>query len=414
MYSDNDISTGVDAGALTAEAAQAFRDHIANRRETTIPDDEGVKIVTGNNDYMVTTASLLLLIALGWLGWQSSALVAGLLIAGASWGLAELFVRRRDMGLPAILLAFTFPLGVGIFMTMASISSFPTASSISMIALFVAAACFLFRWRFAAPTAIANAAAALCVAVLAMFSSTIMSPTSFSWLLILCGIGVFAAAMWRDKADRHRLTKASEEGFWLHWVAAPLIVQPLVGLLATMGMKTPEYMSGTQSSGLINASYSAPVRIAPPPPPIYNAPPVYEPSPFGVSPYNPWGGLGMLTEAMSAFSMISMSILFVLLIAIALIVDRRALVQASIAFMIFVFAAMIGFVSHGGYAFAISAVIISLILLALSWFWSEARAILVNAMPDGIKDMVPPVKSSGPENWDSAETESDGPNPKSG
>lgn len=44
------------------------------------------------------------------------------------------------------------------------------------------------------------------------------------YIFILLGLAVFAVAMWYDSRDTQRLTSLSDNGFWLHLLAAPLIV----------------------------------------------------------------------------------------------------------------------------------------------------------------------------------------------
>src|SRR2546430_3225670 len=43
--------------------------------------------------------------------------------------------------------------------------------------------------------------------------------------------GMFLFAMWWDGSDRARLTRRSDVAFWLHLLAAPMIVHPVFTLL---------------------------------------------------------------------------------------------------------------------------------------------------------------------------------------
>ncbi len=47
-----------------------------------------------------------------------------------------------------------------------------------------------------------------------------------------CGLAVFAAAMAFDISDRERVTRRADCAFWLHLLAAPLIVHSLVSFVA--------------------------------------------------------------------------------------------------------------------------------------------------------------------------------------
>ena len=46
----------------------------------------------------------------------------------------------------------------------------------------------------------------------------------FAWITLLVGLVVFAVAMFFDMSDPHRVTRRSAQGFWLHVVAAPALV----------------------------------------------------------------------------------------------------------------------------------------------------------------------------------------------
>jgi hypothetical protein len=55
--------------------------------------------------------------------------------------------------------------------------------------------------------------------------------TANSLLGLACGLAVFAVAMRYDISDRERLTRRADCAFWLHLLAAPLIVHSLISLI---------------------------------------------------------------------------------------------------------------------------------------------------------------------------------------
>lgn len=65
MYSNEDIQSAVDAGAISSQAAKALRAHVDSRRKTSAVDEEHFRLITGFNDIFVVIASLLLLVATG-------------------------------------------------------------------------------------------------------------------------------------------------------------------------------------------------------------------------------------------------------------------------------------------------------------------------------------------------------------
>jgi len=98
----------------------------------------------------------------------------------------------------------------------------------------------LIYWlRFRVPFALALVAVGLfCIAVLVaanargtpasfdeMFKLSAVGP--FAWITLLLGLAVFAVAMVFDMSDPHRVTRRSANGFWLHLVAAPALVNTI-------------------------------------------------------------------------------------------------------------------------------------------------------------------------------------------
>src|SRR5690606_2284888 len=57
----------------------------------------------------------------------------------------------------------------------------------------------------------------------------------FAWITLALGAVVFLVAMWFDMGDPHRVTRRSANGFWLHVVAAPALVNTLALSLLEQG-----------------------------------------------------------------------------------------------------------------------------------------------------------------------------------
>src|SRR5215213_2038577 len=124
MYSQQELDDAVEAGVISAEAADSLRAHVERQRSTAIPDEEQFRLLTGFNDIFVSIAAAILLFAVGWIGqWigQNADLaiegdgpspLAPLFVAATSWALALFFTARRRMALPSILLLLAFVGGV--------------------------------------------------------------------------------------------------------------------------------------------------------------------------------------------------------------------------------------------------------------------------------------------------------------
>ena len=67
MYSQQELDDAVAAGALSAKAADAFRNHVARQRVSAIPDEEQFRLLTGFNDIFVSIAAAILMFAVGWM-----------------------------------------------------------------------------------------------------------------------------------------------------------------------------------------------------------------------------------------------------------------------------------------------------------------------------------------------------------
>ena len=258
MYSQQELDDAVASGAITADAANALRLHIENQRETVIPDEEQFRLITGFNDIFVSIAAAILLFAVGWIG-QSIGQSAGMIVdhdgpsflaplgvAAAAWGLAIYFTAKRRMALPSILLLLAFvggvflTVGFGLVQVIGEPPEAREALYIGIVASVsgaVAAAAAWLHWtRFRVPiTVAAGAASVAAIAVGLLIAALGRMPRAYKNLILgfvlMLGIGMFLFAMWWDASDRARLTRRSDVAFWLHLLAAPMIVHPVFTLL---------------------------------------------------------------------------------------------------------------------------------------------------------------------------------------
>ncbi|TMJ16587.1 MAG: hypothetical protein E6G94_03645, partial [Alphaproteobacteria bacterium] len=228
---------------------------MAERSALPSVDEEHFRLITGFNDIFVSIAAAILLFSLAWIGqsigprvdFDGPSPVSGLLVAGAAWGLAEFFTKKRRMALPSILLLLAFVLavaetvGTGLILALGE-SSLENNDSMAMAVLaasgaLAAAGAWLHWRRFRVPITIAAGAASLVGMTIAMIFYVLRdSPDPeranivYGFVLLL-GIGVFLFAMWWDASDPRRETRRSDVAFWLHLLAAPMIVHPIFALL---------------------------------------------------------------------------------------------------------------------------------------------------------------------------------------
>jgi MFS family permease len=356
MYSDNDLERAVAAGAITPEAAGSLRRFVAGQGATPMVDEEQFRLITGFNDIFVAIASGLLLMALAWIGYEigprvpdGPSLMSGLLVALAAWGLAEFFTRRRRMALPSILLLLAFTGGVMFTAMMAlvlMVGEAPIDQSKSMAAfLFAIAAAIagLATWRhwrrFRVPITIAAGAAAAGGVLLALIAAAVSEAPAFRDIMLagtfVLGLGVFLFAMWWDASDRERTTRRADVAFWLHLLAAPLIVHP-----------------------------------------VFHA-------------------LGVLDNNVSMGSAVAVVLLYVVLAVIALAIDRRALMVSALAYVLYALSALFRELGAVGLNVALTALVIGSALLLLSAFWHNARALIVERLPHRLASKVPVAHETG-------------------
>ncbi len=329
MISEDHIQSAIKAGILDEATANALKAHAmaANAQKSDVADEEHFRLISGFNDIFVVIASLLLLSSLNWIG---GALFGNLLAAVAAWGLAEFFVLKRRMALPAIVLLLAF-VGYLFFASKTLIGSTNSDSAqIFIIPSIVAVSAAWLHWqRFKVPITIAAGTAALVMAILASLAYLVKSPSYLTPIAVVIGLGVFAFAMFWDSKDTKRQTRQSDVAFWLHLLAAPIIIHPVFDLIGVL-------------HGNIN--------------------------------------------------LLQASLVFVLYIAIAMIsllIDRRALMVSALGYVVYVFSTLLSDMGHVGIGFAVTAFTIGSALLLLSAFWHKCRGSLLVLVPARLKGYLP-------------------------
>lgn len=265
MIDRDDLRASVAAGILSeAQATRliALADARRGARENLDIGDEPFELFKGFNEVFIVVG--LVILTLGWvavsalwvggqLGGATDRTVSVALIgAAALWLLAEYFVRHRRMVAPAIALSILWAMNASLGFSAAyaqpfmvaqqDYSSLPFPLALSVLSLFV------FWGRFRVPFALAMIALGAFAVALVIAARTSGEPQSlsdlfllsgdgpFAWITLALGLVVFGVAMWFDMSDPHRVTRRAANGFWLHVVAAPALVNTLaLTLLAEDG-----------------------------------------------------------------------------------------------------------------------------------------------------------------------------------
>jgi MFS family permease len=348
MYSDNELDAAVAAGVVSAQDITALRDFI--RKSRTSPDEEQFRLLSGFNDIFISIAIAVFLIAACWLGGKVAPMFGGAVAVAASWLLAEYFTRRRRLALPSIVLAIGYGIGAARVLTVllqdnniAAGGWFDQSGAALGFFMFLFGLIFLayyVHWRrFQVPITVTFCAlaglglvftplGAIYVAVCGHFNHG--ARPDFAPLFLVIGLTLFGVAMWWDMSDRQRQTRRTDVAFWLHLCAAPIIVHSLFAILG-----------------------------------------VFSPSPDAA-------GRALVVVGC-----------YVLMTIAALIIDRRALLTAALAYVLYAIGALIRMADAPDVSFALAGLVIGGALLLLSAFWHQARRLVLRALPAGVQRYVP-------------------------
>ncbi len=248
-----DIRAAVAAGVLNERQAAtltALAHARRGARENLDPGDEPFELFRGFNEVFIMVG--LTILATGWAalcawwvvadptGWRSALPMQMAISVAAIWALSEYFIRRRRMIGPAILLSIFFAataaFGIAEWKAQIFMLARQDYSSLILPGLLSVAAVTVYWLRFKVPFAMALIALGLFGTALVAAATrqgtpqsvrdlfTLSGEGSFGWLTLALGLATFAVAMAFDASDPHRVTRRSAQGFWLHLVASPMII----------------------------------------------------------------------------------------------------------------------------------------------------------------------------------------------
>jgi hypothetical protein len=370
MLENADLDTAVARGIVSQAQATALRELASERareRAVALGHEERFRFLRGFNDVFFTIGVALLVAGLTY--FMGGSITGRLFIAAVVWGLAEILIARLRLMLPALLLtglfvAFVF-LGVpveswlGVDYTRTPnivrpeglLEAFGSIPGLALVvaskALVAAAAAGAFYYRFRVPFALSPLATSLVFVFLAAASKVAPAARiSDPLVLLICGLGVFAAAMALDMSDRERLTRRADEAFWLHLAAAPLIVHSLIWLALPL---------------------------------LGSAPAI--PGPYSLN----------MTPGLA----IAIVLIFALLAIVAILIDRRALLVSGLAYL----GAAVGYaitsakLAPGNVPFSVAGTlaILGALVLALGVGWMPLRQRLMSLLSAGFANRLPPV-----------------------
>jgi hypothetical protein len=354
MIRNDDIEDAVTRGVITRPQAEQLFSIAATRhknRSFAVGSEERFRLLGGFNDFFIAVGVVLVGVGLSGGGTRFNGdSLWWLSCAAVTWLLAEVLTKRLRLTAPSIVLACLWLMFVSIataILTMREGFKGPMATPVAIAAL---GAILVHYARFRLPFSlllIALAGWALTLVVTAALATNMFDVAATEafrmtrWISLVYGLAIFALAMTFDRRDPERLTRKADNGFWLHMVAAPLIVHPMAAPLINHPLFSVTGDQGSQITGLTVA----------------------------------------LVFALTAF-----------LALVAIIVDRRALLVAGLGYLGGALVFALSQLTGGGNLPGVMALLIlgsAIILLGVAW--RSVRRVVMGSLPDGAwKHGLPP------------------------
>lgn len=357
MLSENDLLVAMERGIISRQQLDQL-ERFAAERESELRQtvrDEAPRFVRNFGDLFVAIGVGILIIGLtsAISALSGSGVFIQLLAPVILWGLAEWITGRLRLSAPSIVLAIAF--SAFVYVNSLALGQYlvrPEGNGVSHEANFIAAAItilanFLFYARFRLPFCL------MIFGVLAFFSAAFGVVMVFGdqsdvirWALLASGIGLFILAMWFDVKDLSRATRSSDAAFWLHLVSAPVIVHST--LFGTISWGNLDKMFKTAESG---------------------------------------------TSAFSSETVLLAAALLIGFTIIAILIDRRAFLVASLSYGTAVLAYAIWSLNLPQETiFAVTLILLASIVLALGTGWRRIRRFIFSVLPkSGLTRYLPPV-----------------------
>ncbi|MCB1737547.1 MAG: hypothetical protein KDI42_05435 [Gammaproteobacteria bacterium] len=192
--------------------------------------EEQLRFVRSFGDIFITLGVIFLSVAMAQLdleGWQQIGPIV-FLIATTEW-----LVGMRRLALPGIVLLIALLYFTGAIVGVAD----ATSSLISFAATAIVSA--VYYWRYRTPFSVTPLVLGLTGVLASVFGLTPMDIIEMPALLAGFGVLVFLAAMAFDARDRERANRYSDTGFWLHLMAAPMLVHGVMAMLLAVEVEAP-------------------------------------------------------------------------------------------------------------------------------------------------------------------------------
>lgn len=259
------LEAAVAAGVITSDQVGPLADFLAARQSEpsaseVLGGEENLRFIRNFHDVFLAIGIVLLAIGLAVaIGVNAASLklpavITGAMCAGAGivmWALGEVFARRRRLFLPAIAIVIALTLfmawaGLLIYFGLVTggnvevaLRDLEGAAStqvrwgllLTMGLLTLAPLAFYLRFRLPFSLGLVGGGAAVFVIIAALLINGEVAVAWMPAILFALGLLLFLAGVAFDARDPARLTHLSDNGFWLHFAAAPLLLNGAFGLI---------------------------------------------------------------------------------------------------------------------------------------------------------------------------------------
>lgn len=239
------LQAAVKQGVITGNQADSLLPILVNQPTSvqqdtaadTLHREEPLKFLNNLGDVFIAIGIVFITItALGTLplGWINLLPIAGYLV------LSEWLVKGRRMLMPGMVIIVSILLFIGKMMPYGSVvrevfSSSEIVQSGRQLAQYSLLACSaasaLYFWRYRLPFSVAAS-----VFMLLMWVLLLWQPSNLALTIWLCGLVTFMIAMLFDSHDTRRVSYISDAGFWLHFLAAPMITHGFIIMVTSSAM----------------------------------------------------------------------------------------------------------------------------------------------------------------------------------
>lgn len=210
-------------GIITSEQVESLLNFFSNESAVTVTEgensEEHLRFVRGVGDIFIMLGVIFVAVA----GAQVEMaayfnLVPVFILIGAS----EWLIRLRRLSLPGIALL------ISILYFSNRLIGFSLSNPELLDLIILTGLALIFYLRYKMPFTLLPIAAGCLGALSIIIGIDIMTE---HYIFALFGLLVFIVAMWFDSRDKKRTTRLSDSAFWLHLLAAPLVVH---GIMITL------------------------------------------------------------------------------------------------------------------------------------------------------------------------------------